>query len=227
MTAKPNSTINESLSALMDGECNDLDLQRVLKSMDTDDSESVRQTWARYHAVPQIIRGTETPDFSIDLSKSIMQAIDEEPAVGRSAAGLNTWWRGVGKTAVAACATVGVVFGVQQYTASPDSASNIAAVAEVNEQGSTTAPGAVVPLGFELPPLQARTVSTNTFSPQNKLPQSPASKAVRASVVVSSDEFQDQINRLMFKHAEQVSSSGGMGAIPFARISELSEKEKE
>ncbi len=223
MTAKPNSTLNESLSALMDGESNDLDMQRVLNAMDSD--ESVRETWARYHASSHVVKGADLPDLSLDLSQSIMSAIEQEPTLSESKLGrLNSWWSGVGKTAVAACAAAGVVFGVQQYTTTaPGDAPGVATVAEATDLSS----GAVVPQGFELPPLQARTVSTNSFTSKNTNALPANQQSARPSVVISNDELQEQINRLMFKHAEQASYSGGMGAIPFARISELTEEAKE
>lgn len=225
MTANPNSALHESLSVLMDGECNELDLQRVLKSMDTDGE--AERVWSRYHATSQMIKGEGAPDLSIDLSASIRQAIadEEAPASERKLAGLNHWWRGAGKTAVAACAAVGVVLGAQQFTGMDADLDRVASVANTASENEALS-GAVVPQGFELPPLQARTVSTDSYN-ANAVSKTSSSPSVRATIVINSDEFQDQINRLMFKHAEQVSSSGGLGTVPFARISELSEQEQE
>ena len=44
--------LRESLSAVMDGEANELELERVLSRIEGD--EQLRQTWVRYSAVQSV-----------------------------------------------------------------------------------------------------------------------------------------------------------------------------
>lgn len=171
-------------------------------------------------------------DLSIDLSLAIRDAIAEEASPQVKRFSFNAISQGIGKTAVAAAVTFGVVFGVQQYTTAPEQAAPIYAEAGNSAQvnaGSNL--GAVVPQGFELPPLSARTVSTNSLADEEPRARSllvPLPQALpQRSIVISNEQFQEQMNRLMHKHAEQVSSSGGMGLIPFARVSNFTEEEKD
>ncbi len=248
------SAVNESLSALVDGEHNELDLQRVLKAMDNESSLSasavdgtsvVRETWSRYQLMSAVIHNeayTSETDCSIDLSSAIRDAIAEDAAPKLKRFRFQSFSQGIGKTAVAAAVTFGVVFGVQQYSTSPGSTASPAFV----DSGSVVQPSAVaggavtgagVPQGFELPPLSARTVSTNSLAPVSAISRSgvvPFAESRSAGipvsqtrVIVPNDQFQEQMNRLMHKHAEQASLSGGLGAIPFARISNVGEEEKD
>lgn len=67
--------IRESLSALCDGECDELELRRVLNHVEND--AEFREQWANFHLIGAAMRG-ESVD-TVDLSKGIMQAIDGEP----------------------------------------------------------------------------------------------------------------------------------------------------
>ncbi len=260
MTENSRSILNESVSALIDGESNDFDVQRILNAMDEDDrspsslsrngapgdgeignapegvsvnDESIRQTWSRYHAMSAVMKNEPHVNLSIDLSLAIRDAIAEESSPQVKRFGFNTISQGIGKTAVAAAVTFGVVFGVQQYTTAPEQAgptyAEVGSVAGQINSGANL--GAVVPQGFELPPLSARTVSTNSLAdeePRARSVLAPLPQSLpQRSIVISNEQFQEQMNRLMHKHAEQVSSSGGMGLIPFARISNFTEEEKD
>jgi sigma-E factor negative regulatory protein RseA len=55
---------NESLSALCDGECDELEVRRVLNQFSSD--PDLREQWRRYHLLGSIMR--EEPVSSIDLS---------------------------------------------------------------------------------------------------------------------------------------------------------------
>jgi len=83
--------MNESLSALCDGECDELEVRRVLNQVASD--PELREQWRRYHLLGSIMR--EEPVSSVDLSEGIMQALDGEPmdevpALAHNASGLVT-----------------------------------------------------------------------------------------------------------------------------------------
>ncbi|HCG77694.1 MAG TPA: hypothetical protein DE015_00560 [Oceanospirillales bacterium] len=67
--------MRESLSALCDGECDELELRRVLNHVEND--AEFREQWANFHLIGAAMRG-ESVD-TVDLSKGIMQAIEGEP----------------------------------------------------------------------------------------------------------------------------------------------------
>jgi len=69
--------LKESISALMDDEANELELQRVLSK--TDDDE-VTRTWQRYHQVRSVLRGEGDIGFELDVRQSIFAALDKEYA---------------------------------------------------------------------------------------------------------------------------------------------------
>lgn len=69
--------MRESLSALCDGECNELELRRVLNHVN--DDADMREEWRRYHLIGALMR--DEPAGAVDLSRGIMQAIDDDVLV--------------------------------------------------------------------------------------------------------------------------------------------------
>ncbi len=70
-----NERTNESLSALMDGETDELELRRLLKQ--SEQEPQTLETWHRYQMIGALMRGEAVSP--VDLSKGIRQAIDGEP----------------------------------------------------------------------------------------------------------------------------------------------------
>ncbi|MEA2118445.1 sigma-E factor negative regulatory protein [Halovibrio sp. HP20-50] len=68
----------ESLSVLMDGESDELELRRVLKSLPKDDDAA--DTWRRYHLARSMMQRERGVDVSIDLSAGVMARLRDEPA---------------------------------------------------------------------------------------------------------------------------------------------------
>lgn len=68
----------ESLSALMDGESEELELRRVLKAL-PDDGDAA-DTWRRYHLARSLMQRDHGVDISVDLSAGIMARLSDEPA---------------------------------------------------------------------------------------------------------------------------------------------------
>ena len=124
----------EKLSALMDGETIDkaliVDLESVQESMDT---------WQSYHLIGDVMRGDapETQDWNIannvaaalegEPAHSAMPnlhqvnveptvaPIEEQPKPQQAKRQLPAWLQQFGQVAVAACVSLAVVLGVQQY----------------------------------------------------------------------------------------------------------------
>ncbi|MEZ8020244.1 RseA family anti-sigma factor [Vibrio splendidus] len=131
----------EKLSALMDGETIDKALIVDLES----DQESM-DTWQSYHLIGDVMRGDspETPEWNI--ANSVAAALDNEPAHSampnlhqvhgeptvapieeqpkpqQAKRQLPAWLQQFGQVAVAACVSLAVVLGVQQYGGSDPAA---------------------------------------------------------------------------------------------------------
>ncbi|MBL4799274.1 MAG: hypothetical protein JKY50_17860 [Oleispira sp.] len=111
---------NESLSALMDGEADELEIRRILNQLDKDDE--LRDKWKNYHLMGSLMRNEGLE--GIDLTQGINQALDgvadssgndstivEEVANGGSSK--PAWYKPLTSVAVAASVTLAVLLGVQ------------------------------------------------------------------------------------------------------------------
>ncbi|WP_252108546.1 MULTISPECIES: sigma-E factor negative regulatory protein [unclassified Halomonas] len=68
----------ESLSALMDGESEELELRRVLKSLP--EEAGAAESWRRYHLARSMMQRERSVDVSLDLSAGIMAQLERELA---------------------------------------------------------------------------------------------------------------------------------------------------
>ncbi|MEH8123141.1 RseA family anti-sigma factor [Aeromonas veronii] len=122
----------EQISALMDGDLSDAEVLNEL-GMDSD----LQDTWGRYHLIGDAMRGDLPVNLQLDLSDSIMAALEDEPTIlapkpvetapvlQPAVAPVNTdsnvvpLFRRVGQQlgqyAIAASVAAAVIFGVQQY----------------------------------------------------------------------------------------------------------------
>ena len=131
--------LRESVSALMDGEADELELRRLLSA---ENDESVKETWARYHLARDVMQDNDAGAYRhLDISSQVSIAINQsDSGVGDGEidqvettasqqvndSGLNgslanggehskaaAWWRPVAGFAVAASVAMAVVVGVQ------------------------------------------------------------------------------------------------------------------
>lgn len=125
----------ESLSALVDGEVDELELRRLLSH--SRESEHLMQKWRRYHLASAIMhkKGVALP--KADLSAAVMSsiALDEELSakpipgssdtdrVSVSHAGNHSMWKSVASMAVAASVTAAIILGVGMFDQNVDTGS--------------------------------------------------------------------------------------------------------
>lgn len=227
----PSEPIRESLSALLDGEASEMELHRILKSVETDDG--VRHTWQRYQMVSAVVRGQqEAARPAVDLSGAIMAAIDNEPAHSQN--GRKTVWESLSKVGVAASVAAAVVFsaqfiGVQTADNTASSAATALAagsVSETVEQPSgmvNTAPAAHLPAGLHAPALNARVVSVGS-APAQPVQQRYTPVMVEATPArgnvngVPSPEVQAYLQRVMEIHTGHAALNSSRGMLPYARV---------
>jgi sigma-E factor negative regulatory protein RseA len=100
----------ESLSALMDGEAQELELRRLLRQL-PDDPE-LRARWARYQLASSILHKQQCfPAASLKLADAVQMAVRNEFSYEGS--GVTKWRRSAVRFAVAASVALAVVVGVQ------------------------------------------------------------------------------------------------------------------
>lgn len=109
-----NEKMRESLSALMDDEANELEIERVLARIGED--EALRARWVRYQAARSALSGQAAALAHLDVSRAVSAAVSR-PQGGRAAvaSGLGKFLlRPLGSFAVAASVAATVVIGGQQ-----------------------------------------------------------------------------------------------------------------
>ena len=199
--------MKESLSALMDGEANELEFQRVLSL--SDDNE-VRQTWQRYHVARTAMRegGVDSNLASIDISQAVKATLDTESTYKKPSV-FSQYLKPVASFAVAASVAGAVVVGGQFLQLTQEGADS-AFVAEVAPDAVYTSPavarvnaGAVnVSYG------DIEAVEKNTAQP-------PATYNNLA---------RKQLQRYMLHNAEHAALNNSQGMIPLARAVSLEEE---
>ncbi|WP_058913194.1 anti-sigma-E factor RseA [Entomohabitans teleogrylli] len=123
----------EKLSALMDGETLDSELLNQLSN-----DKALQQTWGSYHLIRDTLRGDTSEVMHFDISARVMAAIANEsvqtvtPIIPEQQPAPHLWqkmpfWQKVRPWAsqitqvgVAACVSLAVIVGVQQYNNTSD-----------------------------------------------------------------------------------------------------------
>jgi sigma-E factor negative regulatory protein RseA len=103
--------LDASVSAVMDGEADELELRRVLAAVGED--PALRERWARYQLARDVMhRQAVMP--KLDLAAGVAAAIAAEDAQAPVAKPMRSW-RQVARLAVAASVTLAVLVGVRFY----------------------------------------------------------------------------------------------------------------
>jgi len=108
--------LRESISALMDDEADDLELGRVLRSMEAGDSE-VRETWSRYQLVSAVMSGLPMTASEPAAPLAVDVPVADEAARSRFRPVRSRNWMNF---AAAATVTLAVVLGWQWQGAPAD-----------------------------------------------------------------------------------------------------------
>jgi sigma-E factor negative regulatory protein RseA len=216
-------SLQESLSALVDGEATELEVRRLLKADDAVYSE-VRGSWSRYQAASASAK-KDTPSIEYrDLSLNISAAIAEEPVHTGKASTEKTKttmkakasiWSGMGRFAVAASVAGAVVLGVQFAPSGVDQ--------QIVEGNPVTLPSSSAPSGFSQG-LSADTTISTVSNQSKKSNNERVSINITESTKEQLKEAEEQVNRLMLEHAQNASQNTQQGVLPYTRIPETTEK---
>ncbi|MEH6581929.1 MAG: sigma-E factor negative regulatory protein [Halioglobus sp.] len=195
--------LRESLSALMDDEANELELQRVLSSLGED--AELRQTWVRYHAARSAMGGQPVQDLSMDISGRVRDAL-ADPGEGQKTGTFQRMLRPLASFAVAASVAAVVVVGGQQLSQLAEGDTYMAAN---NQFGGVSAVGFVNSVGAT--PVRA------SFGTQGVPVLQPAARTAYRELA------RQRMQKYMQEHAEHAALNSPQGLVPFARVQEIKE----
>jgi sigma-E factor negative regulatory protein RseA len=188
--------LQESLSAVMDNEADELELRRVLNAIDDADT---RATWSRY----QIARAAMHKELLIphlDITAAVSAAIADEVSPLKAARGP---WRSLGRLAVAASVTVAVLAGVRLYN-------------QDDIAGAQLAQQAPQPASLSVPQVKGPAVLAG-YTESNDQAQGPM-----VNGVLQGQAGQDQrLPGYLRQHAQQAAMKGAESALPYARAASL------
>ncbi len=187
--------LQESLSAVMDNEADELELRRVLNAFD--DVET-RDTWARY----QVARAVMHKDLllpRLDIAAAVSAALADEAVPAKATRGP---WRTLGRLAVAASVTVAVLAGVRLY--------NQDEIAGVELAQQSAQPGLAAPQVKGPAVLAGYSESSDATGPMAN------------GVLQGQPGWHDQrLPGYLRQHAQQAALKGTESALPYARAASL------
>lgn len=190
-------TLQESLSAVMDNQADELELRRVLAA---GDDPELREMWSRYQLARAVMH-KELLEPRLDIAAGVSAALAADaapvmPAPPRSA------WRTVSRLAVAASVTVAVLAGVRLYNQDEMTGAQLAQQASQPMLSIPQISGPAMLAGFNTSEQQA----------------APAASAVGQG---QPGWHEQRLPTYLRQHAQQASMSTSEGALPYARAASL------
>ncbi len=185
--------LNESLSALMDGELDELALQRLLGKLD--ENPQLKKTWARYHAQQDAIKGDLSEFAPLDISAAVSQAIEDVPLMQElTETEKKPWYKVVAGLSVAASVAVAVVLGARFNPLMQETDAQFA--------GKTN-------IQIVTPEI------TRTVGPTLIAHTSEALEGVDEQALI---QAQERLNAYLLQHAQDSALGQGRTVMPFARV---------
>jgi len=199
--------LQESLSALMDNEADDLEVRRVLQA--TEQDSALRGTWERYQMARSVLH-KEHWQGSVDLSAGIAAALRDEPqlqAQDDTAAPVRSGlWRNMTRVAVAASVTMAVLAGVRMVNQS-----------DVPTQPVLAAETSVVAPGYAATGAVRSGAVLAGYSQQEGIGAEPIAPASQAP----SAWHEQRIGRYLREHAENSAQFSSPQLVPYARAASI------
>ncbi|UUY06621.1 anti-sigma factor [Pseudomonas sp. J452] len=188
--------LQESLSAVMDNEADELELRRVLAASE---EPELRATWSRYQ-IARAVMHKELLEPRLDIAAAVSAALADEALPEKAAAGR---WRGLGRLAVAASVTVAVLAGVRFYNQDELSGAQLAQQAAQPNLVMPQVQGPAVLAGY-----------TTSSEPMSQGPQLNVQQP-------ASGWHEQRLPAYLRQHAQQAAASGTDSALPYARAASL------
>lgn len=188
--------LQESLSAVMDNEADQLELRRVLNAVD--DAET-RATWSRY----QVARAAMHKELllpNLDIVSAVSAALADEAVPAKAKQGP---WRTVSRVAVAASVTLAVLAGVRLYNQDDITGAQLAAQQPVQQ-------------GVTVPQAQGPAVLAG-YSESSDQPTGPMANGV----LQNQAGWDQRLPGYLRQHAQESALKGSETALPYARAASL------
>lgn len=115
--------LEESLSALMDNEADELEMRRLLKNAPND--EALTDTWRRYNLVRSVLQHEDVVPVSRAASSRLLDAIAAQEtyvpdaALSRTPVAKPQHWQTMARTAIAASVALAAYVGFQSLLVNP------------------------------------------------------------------------------------------------------------
>lgn len=188
--------LQESLSAVMDNEADELELRRVLGA--SDDAEMLAK-WSRYQ-IARTVMHKELLEPRLDIASAVSAALADE-AVPTANKVVRGPWRAVGRLAVAASVTVAVLAGVRLYNQDEVTGAQMAQQAAQPALTTPQMQGPAMLAGFSIDGAQQA--------------------AAQAVGETSSGWHEQRLPAYLRQHAQQAAMNGNESALPYARAASL------
>ena len=232
--------LRESVSALMDGEADQLELRRLLSD---ENREAVDDIWSNYHLARDAMQGNmQSSAFKhLDISAQVSAATQEMMAVTdedlAASEAKEPWWRPAAGFAVAASVTMAVVLGVQSLNPAVAPAMDAADSVQPLTLAAAPAPasatsGRVFPFtggGVQVAASTAQPAPAVNYRmtglPVERALNPVADQALQQNRAAADLEIRKKLNSYMLRHTEQAALNNGQGMISFARVASFESEE--
>ena len=213
----------ESLSAMMDGAADELEIQRILR--ETEKNAELRQQWSRFHLVQSITKGEQVMPATDDFSRKLMSAIAQEPVhrvgVWQRMASSSAFKPVMSAALAASVATVVVVGGGVLRQPASSMQAPILAVGGAPMSAAATQPV----VNYSQPAsasLSSVSLSPDTDNYGLSSGYRAASEAFGTSNVMTHEQAlraQLRLQHYMLRHAEHATmGNSATGVLPYARV---------
>ncbi len=196
----------EELSALMDGEVSELELRRVLNSIEQD--QELCRKWSRYHLAGAVMRrqtdGQAQAWLDRDISERVQAAIEQEPAPAapnsQRTPVANWLSKPFANVAVAASVSAAVILGWQNFDGGPSVqgpalASDTVSMAPVSAAGNS--------------PLMAVSQTSGVAA---------ANQVMQPEMIRYNPELDGRLNYYLLSHSSNAAVNTAAGVTPYARV---------
>ena len=186
---------NEALSALMDGELDEMSLVRTLNQLD--EEPELKETWSRYHLQRDTMKGDASVFSSIDISGAISAAIEGEEQVTAidQPKENKPWWKAVAGLSVAASVAMAIVIGARFNP--------LVDTQDVQQLASKTQVKVVTP---EITLVKGPSMVAQTNNSLDGVDEKSLQQA------------QERLNSYLKQHAQDSALGQGRTAMPYARV---------
>jgi len=192
--------LKESLSALMDEEANELELQRILSSEDNDE---INECWTSYHLVRDVLRQGNSELAHIDVSNVVSAALEADETIEAPILGTGS---AKSESSTLENKTVTITrFNMRNLSAL---AASIAFIFAVFWQGEINQP-------FEQPGAVVAELSSEQSGFQNVSIRQP-----KMHDTMSAEHIR-QFNQYLLRHAEHSIRGTRSGLMPLARVASV------